>query len=133
MLWRTRSRSGFPGVRRDSPACALLLADPSAADRLTEASVNAAVDPSDWPPLLLLCSSRHRTGDAKVAAARLGLAGKLAELGADPNAGTREAETVPRLPHCLNRDEVATLLRGARRAGERRAGGRPLGRRLLRP
>ena len=84
----------FPGVRRDSPACALLLADPSAPDRLTEASVNAAVDPSDWPPLLLLCSSRYRTGDAKVAAARLDLAGKLAELGADPNAGTREAETV---------------------------------------
>ena len=52
----------FPGVRRDSPACALLLADPSAADRLTEASVNAAVDPSDWPPLLLLCSSRYRSG-----------------------------------------------------------------------
>ena len=84
----------FPGVRRDSPACALLLADPAAADRLTEASVNAAVDPSDWPPLLLLCGSRYRTGDAKVAAARLDLAGKLLELGADPNAGTREAETV---------------------------------------
>ena len=84
----------FPQARRDSPACALLVADPEAADRLTAANVNAAVDPTGWPPLLLLCSSRYRTGDAAVAAARLDLASRLLELGADPNAGTREAETV---------------------------------------
>ncbi len=83
-----------PGLRRDSPACALLAADPGAADRLNSASVNTAVDPTGWPPLLLLCSSRYRTGDAAVAAARLDLASRLLELGADPNAGTREAETV---------------------------------------
>ncbi len=82
----------FPQARRDSPACALLVADPEAADRLTAANVNAAVDPTGWPPLLLLCSSRYHTGDA--AAARLDLASRLLELGADPNAGTREAETV---------------------------------------
>ena len=82
-----------PEVRRDSLACALLVADPAAADRLTAASVNTAVDPTGWPPLLLLCSSRYRTGDAAVAAARLDLASRLLELGADPNAGTREAET----------------------------------------
>ena len=63
----------FPGVRRDSPACALLLADPAAADRLTEASVNAAVDPSDWPPLLLLCGSRYRTGDRILASGAVSL------------------------------------------------------------
>ena len=84
----------FPEVRRGSPACALLVADPGAADRLSSASVNTAVGPTGWPPLLLLCSSRYRTGDATVAAARLDLASRLLELGADPNAGTREAETV---------------------------------------
>ena len=84
----------FPQARRDSPACALLVADPEAADRLTAANVNAALDPTGWPPLLLLCSSRYRTGDAAVAAARVDLASSLLELGADPNAGTREAETV---------------------------------------
>ena len=63
----------FPGVRRDPPACALLLADPAAADRLTEASVNAAVDPSDWPPLLLLCGSRYRTGDRILASGAVSL------------------------------------------------------------
>ncbi len=83
-----------PEVRRDSPACALLVADPRAADRLNSASVNTALGPTGWPPLLLLCSSRYRTGDAAVAAARLDLASRLLELGADPNAGTREAETV---------------------------------------
>ena len=83
-----------PEVRRGSPACALLVADPRAADRLNSASVNTAVGPTGWPPLLLLCSSRYRTGDAAVAAARLDLASRLLELGADPNAGTREAETV---------------------------------------
>ena len=84
----------FPGLRRDSPACALLVADPAAADRLTAGNVNAVIGPTGWPPLLLLSSSRYRTGDATVAAARLDLAARLLELGADPNAGTPEAETV---------------------------------------
>lgn len=84
----------FPEVRRDSPACALLVADPEAADRLTAASVNEVAGPTGWPPLLLLCNSRYRTGDAAVAAARLDLASGLLEMGADPNAGTQEAETV---------------------------------------
>ena len=84
----------FPEVCRDSLACALLVADPAAADRVTAANVNTALDPTGWPPLLLLCSSRYRTGDGAVAAARLDLAGKLLELGADPNSGTRESETV---------------------------------------
>ncbi len=83
-----------PRVRRDSLACALLVADAEAAGRLTAATVNDPVGPTGWPPVLLLCSSRYRTGNAAVAAARLDLAGKLLELGADPNAGTREAETV---------------------------------------
>ena len=52
------------------------------------------IGPTGWPPLLLLCSSRYRTGYATVAAARLDLAARLLELGADPNAGTPEAETV---------------------------------------
>ena len=84
----------FPDVRRDSPACALVLADPHATARLSAANVNTAVAPTGWPPLLTLRSSRYRTGDAPVAASRLDVAAKLLQLGADPNAGTREAETV---------------------------------------
>ena len=84
----------FPDVRRDSLACALVLADPDVADRLSDANANAAVGPSGWPPLLTLCSSRYRTGDAALAAARLRLAGALLAMGADPNAGTRETDTV---------------------------------------
>ena len=90
----TKSFNGFRRCAGDAPACALLVADPAAADRLTAASVNAAVDPTCWPPLLLLCSSRYRTDDEQVAAERLTVAGTLLGLGADPNAGTPEAETV---------------------------------------
>ena len=49
-----------PEVRRDSLACALLVADPKAADRLNSASANTAVDPTGWPPLLLQLSLSHR-------------------------------------------------------------------------
>ena len=68
-------RKRFPGLRRDSPACALLVADPSAPDRLTAAR-------------------RGGRPERLAAAAAPALALKLLELGADPNAGTREAETV---------------------------------------
>ena len=84
----------FPEVRRDSLVCGLVVADPDAADRLSAERVNEVVGAHRWPPLLTLCSSRYRTGDATVAEARLGLARKFLELGADPNAGTPESETI---------------------------------------
>lgn len=44
--------------------------------------------------LLMLCSSRYRAGAAAAGAARLAIARRLLELGADANAGTPEADTV---------------------------------------
>ena len=58
-------------------------------DALTEETVNVRVPPRDWPPLLYLCHSRQAApGD------RLRLASALLDLGADPNAGTRESDSV---------------------------------------
>lgn len=71
-----------------------MLAHPAAAGQLRPESVNAAVGERRWPPLLTLCSSRYRLRDPEVRAARLELARTLLELGADPNAGTPEEETV---------------------------------------
>ena len=77
-----------------SIACALVLADPAAAEYLGSANVSAAVGANRWPPLLTLCSSRYRPRDPEVRAARLDLARAFLKLGADPNAGTPEKDTV---------------------------------------
>ena len=71
-----------------------MLADPAAAEYLSSANVSAAVGANPWPPLLTLCSSRYRLRDPEARAARLDLARALLKLGADPNAGTPEKDTV---------------------------------------
>ena len=91
----------FAELPSGSVACALVVADRDAMGRLSATSVNTAVGPNGWPPLLTLCSSRYRAGDAAVGAARLETARTLLELGADPNAGTPEAETVRGYRTCL--------------------------------
>ena len=58
-------------------------------DALTEETVNVRVPPRDWPPLLYLCHSRNTAPED-----RLRLASALLDLGADPNAGTRESDSV---------------------------------------
>jgi ankyrin repeat protein len=81
-----------PGLRRSLPvaaavadaeaALALLAADPSLADRRSGRR--------EWTPFLYLCVSRHRRDDAEATEARLLIARRLLELGADPNASGRE-------------------------------------------
>ena len=84
----------FPQLTAGSLTCALVLAAPAAAEQLGPENANAAVGTNRWPPLLTLCSSRYRLADPAVRAARLKLARTLLKLGADPNAGTPERETV---------------------------------------
>ena len=77
-----------------STVAALLLADESALAHLAAATVNTPLPPHDWPPLVYLCNSRYRTDDPAVDAARVSMAKALIELGADANAGLREAESI---------------------------------------
>lgn len=84
----------FPELAAQSPACALVLADADAAGRLGDGDANRPVGERGWPPLLMLASSRYRTHDAAIGAARLAIARGLLEMGADPNAGAPEADTV---------------------------------------
>ncbi|MYF27924.1 MAG: hypothetical protein F4029_05160 [Gammaproteobacteria bacterium] len=77
-----------------STACLLAVADPRALDSLGAGTVNAETGPNAWPPLLYLLSSRYNTDDGANRAARLDIAKALLDLGADPNAGSRERETI---------------------------------------
>lgn len=65
---------------------ARLLADGA----LTAENVNEGLPPWDWPPLMYVCSSRG--GEA--ALSRVDIARQLIALGADVNAGVREAQTI---------------------------------------
>jgi ankyrin repeat protein len=62
----------------DAAALDLLAADPSIADR--------RACRRGWTPLLYLCCSRHRRGDPGNAAARIAIARRLVELGAELDA-----------------------------------------------
>ena len=84
----------FPELATGALTCALVLAAPAAAGQLGPENANEAVGADRWPPLLTLCSSRYRLADPAVRAARLQLARKLLNLGADPNAGTPERDSV---------------------------------------
>ena len=80
--------------RAHSVPSALAIADPRAAQRLDARTVNAEVGPNAWPPLLYLLNSRYRTQDDGMRTARLEIAKDLLDLGADPNSGVRESETI---------------------------------------
>ena len=56
---------------------------------LTVETVNVRIPPHDWPPLLYVCHARDAEPED-----RLRLASALLDLGADPNVGTRESESV---------------------------------------
>ena len=84
----------WPNLGSRSLPCALVLASPDAAELVTKHTVNAQTGPRDWPPLLYLCHSQYRNGDHEHSAARVRLATELLRLGANPNAGTRETETI---------------------------------------
>ena len=77
-----------------SLACRLAIADPQAVAELDAQTVNTPVGPNAWPPLLYLLNSRYRTHHGPTGTLRLGIAKALLDLGADPNAGIRESETI---------------------------------------
>ncbi|MDE0421751.1 MAG: ankyrin repeat domain-containing protein [Gammaproteobacteria bacterium] len=77
-----------------SVACGLAIADPQALAELDAQSVNTQVGPNAWPPLLYLLNSRYRTHHGPTDTLRLRIAKALLDLGADPNAGVRESETI---------------------------------------
>ena len=77
-----------------SVACRLAVADPDTVEDLDGGTVNAGIGPNAWPPLLYLLNSRYRTHDGSKRSARLDTAKALLDLGADPNTGTRESETM---------------------------------------
>lgn len=74
--------------------CRLAVADPDTVNDLDGGRVNAGTGPNGWPPLLYLLNSRYRTHHGANRATRLDIAKTLLDLGADPNTGTRESETI---------------------------------------
>ena len=86
-------------IRRwpDSPSyfpCTLATAGLRAFDHLAPSTANRRIGPHAWPPLLYLCNSRFQARDKVAETVRLRLGAALIELGADPNAGTRESQTI---------------------------------------
>ena len=86
-------RAGSPVWTRSLP-CRLAVADPGAVGDLDPETVNTGTGPHAWPPLLYVCNSRYWAGRRDSGSARVQLARDLIRLGADPNAGTRESETI---------------------------------------
>lgn len=84
----------WPQAAAESRSAALCLARPEAAAGFTAETANQGLPPLGWPPLLYLCSSRLAAEETGADERRALLARRLAALGADVNAGVREAETV---------------------------------------
>ena len=83
----------WPDLASTSLPCALALGVAESVDMLTEDTADSETGPCAWPPLLYLCHSRYGTTDPEQRTARIKLLAGLVRLGADPNAGTREAES----------------------------------------
>ena len=84
----------WPGLAEESPACSLALPTAGAARRFDADTVNVPLPPVGLTPLLTLCASRHRAGDPAADLVRAAIAKDLVALGADVNAGMREADTI---------------------------------------
>ena len=84
----------WPDLASTSLPCALALGEPGAVDTLTPDNVNTETGPYAWPPLLYLCHYRHANANPEHRTACMKLLEGLLGLGADPNAGTRETESV---------------------------------------
>lgn len=84
----------WPGLAEESPACALALPAAGAARRFDADTVNEPLPPVGLTPLLTLCASRHRADDPAADLVRVAVAEDLVALGADVNAGMREADTI---------------------------------------
>ena len=83
----------WPALAADSLSCALCLADSKGAAGFTAETVNDGLAPLGWPPLLYLCSSRFAF-EAGADERRVRIARELVALGANVDAGVREAETI---------------------------------------
>ena len=84
----------WPGLAEESPACALALPSAGAARPFDADTVNEPLSPLGLTPLLMLCASRHRAADAAADGTRVAIARDLLALGADVNAGMREADSL---------------------------------------
>ena len=84
----------WPEVVSTSIPCAAALALPETVERLTDTTVNDGFAPRGWPPLLYLCQSAYGRENPQTRANRCRLLRDLLDLGADPNAGTREPHSM---------------------------------------
>lgn len=81
--------------------CALALATDRALRLVNGTNATAPCGEGDWLPLHYVCFSRFGNRDAEVRARRVAIADHLLALGADPNFGMVEAETVRGYRTCL--------------------------------
>ena len=81
--------------------CALALASDDALRLVNEANTARPTGPSGWLPLHYVCFSRYGNRDAAVRARRVAITQRLLALGADPNVGAVESETVRGFRTCL--------------------------------
>ena len=80
---------------------ALVAATDDALQLIDEANAGVPCGHDDWLPLHYVCFSRHGNRDAAVRGRRVAIAERLLALGADPNVGVVESETVRGYRTCL--------------------------------
>ena len=98
--WVTRLLADAQDVGHSLP-CALALASDDALRLVNEANAARPTGARSWLPLHYVCFSRYGNGDAAVRARRIAIAERLLALGADPNVGAVESETVRGFRTCL--------------------------------
>lgn len=81
--------------------CALALASDDALRLVTAANATRPAGARNWLPLHYVCFSRFGNRDAVVRGRRVAIAERLLALGADPNVGMVESETVRGFRTCL--------------------------------
>ena len=81
--------------------CALALASDDALRLVNAANATRPTGARGWLPLHYVCFSRYGNRDAAVRARRVAIAERLLALGADPNVGVVESETVRGFRTCL--------------------------------
>ena len=93
--------AGAQDVVGHSLPCTLALASDDALRLVNEANAVRPFGERSWLPLHYVCFSRFGNRDAVVRARRVAIAERLLALGADPNVGVVESETVRGLCTCL--------------------------------
>src|SRR5262245_59158642 len=110
-----------PAVSRRSIYAAAALSDADGVLSMLDADatlVNAGGGKWNWPPLLYLCCSRYRRGDKDATDARLRIAKRLLEMGADINAaGLELGYTAPHINQMFDEWEWRPIDGAAGRLG----------------